>query len=1541
MEQVYSNNSSNAVGTDLHVLDLAITKTVIGAPLIGDPITYTLVFSYANGDETATNVVITDDIPISITHASLAYSYNGTYVSAVGGTTYVWDVADMTPGSRGIITVTGILSGRLPTQVITNVATIAAAQIDDNPANSVATSTFTAVSLPDLVINKQVYGPGAPPPGGSSATGVPGGPITYTLTFSNEGHTTAIGVIITDDLPATVTNVSVVSSGVAITSTGAAPAYEWDVAPLAPGDSGSITLVGVLPQPLPAEVFTNTAFISNNLTDKVPGNNSSAVFVYHCGNTVTVVNANDSGPGSLRQAVFDVCPGGLINFSMTYPAVITLTSGQIEVHKPVTIDGPGATNVAVSGNNASRIFNMSEPVSIDALTLRDGYTADNGGAIQTTSPLTLAAVAMLSNSADDYSGAVFGGSTVLISDSLFQENQAANSGAVWSSGPALITNTRFISNSATGDVGAFWVDSPAEIWNSFFQGNSADTYGALRAEDNLAIHNTAFLTNTAVNEAGAMYARRGEVIIEDSLFQGNSAGDYAGVMELYSSAAITDTRFIGNSSRGEDGAGFGVGAIYAGEPLTLKDSLFKDNKALNGFDAGAFYTYSTVEIINTDFINNSAGRDGGAVFVEGQLTIVNSLLAGNQAGNGRGEALYLNGSGTSYITHTTIASATQGSGSALYVAGGTLEAANNIIANYSTGINNAGGTVNEDNNLFAGNGTDRVGVTAGANSLSSSNASDAGFVDAAGGDFHLTSESWAVDKGTAAGVTVDFEADVRPGGNAFDLGYDETTFTGPVAVDDPESTDEDVALLISPLTNDTENDGDTLFIGQVGTSLNGTLTLSGTTQFTYTPAANWYGTDVFTYTVKEASQLSDIGTITVTVASINDAPVITNSHPVSVTMSEDGSPIPWNLTLYATDVESSGPALTWSVVTQPISGTATAIGSGSSKVVGFTPPDDFFGSAVFTVAVTDGELTDTVAVSVTVTPVNDAPVAVDDLENTDEDTPLTFSPLTNDIDVDGDILHIAQISTPISGTATLSGTTQVVYTPTLNFYGTDTFVYSVSDGQIADFGIITITVAPVNDAPVITNTRPVLVTMSEDNSPITWNLTLYATDIESSGPALTWSVATQGSHGVATATGTGDSKAIGYLPDLHWYGTDVFTIAVSDGELTDTVAVTVTALPENDPPQIIDARPLTVTMSEDGSPIPFALTLHAVDPDPIDVIVWTVDDQPDHGRALASGVGGSKVITYTPPANWYGTTVFTVSVADGEDSDAISVTVVVLSVNDAPLAVDDNNIMIRRDDDDNLFVLASDPVTIPVLLNDSDPTDNVFDSSGLTVGAVGSGSQGGTVAIHSNNLWVEYTPTDTFTGTEVFTYTARDSGGLEDTATVTVTVVNGDGGGKTEPDDADGKTIIIPKTGISGTITLTIHIPAGVADDTFALIYNELDTPGRGAPTGYQLAGLYFTLEAYLNQQLQPDYVFATPITMTLTYSDSDVADILRSEGSLTLLYWDADAGEWSSDGITVVERNTANNRLVVTIAHLTEFGLFGKPYNYYHLPILFKDFSP
>jgi hypothetical protein len=145
--------------------------------------------------------------------------------------------------------------------------------------------------------------------------------------------------------------------------------------------------------------------------------------------------------------------------------------------------------------------------------------------------------------------------------------------------------------------------------------------------------------------------------------------------------------------------------------------------------------------------------------------------------------------------------------------------------------------------------------------------------------------------------------------------------------------------------------------------------------------------------------------------------------------------------------------------------------------------------------------------------------------------------------------------------------------------------------------------------------------------------------------------------------------------------------------------------------------------------------------------------------------------------------------------------------------------------------------------------------------------------------------------------------------------------------------------GISSTLVYTdpqgsptiIQVPGEAVSETTTLVFTPVDT--ATAPVGLTFAGHAFTLEAFRDGTLLPGFVFSVPITIEIHYTDADIAGL--DEATLELRYWDGSA--WSTDGITVVEHDTANNRLVVSVAHLSEFGMFAEGFERLYLPLVLK----
>lgn len=220
-----------------------------------------------------------------------------------------------------------------------------------------------------------------------------------------------------------------------------------------------------------------------------------------------------------------------------------------------------------------------------------------------------------------------------------------------------------------------------------------------------------------------------------------------------------------------------------------------------------------------------------------------------------------------------------------------------------------------------------------------------------------------------------------------------------------------------------------------------------------------------------------------------------------------------DLLAQASDVEGS--TLTVNIVTGPAHGTLVENADGSFT---YTPHADYNGGDSFTYRVNDGELDSALAtVSLTVTPVNDAPVAGDASINTQEDQILTGNLLSYGIDVDGDSLSAVVVNAPAHGTLVLHADGSFTYTPHADYNGSDSFTYRLSDGTLdSNLATVTLTVAAVNDAPVayalISGPVP-------EDGVLQINLLSNTTDVD--GDTLTAHIAAAPQHGHLTVNADG------------------------------------------------------------------------------------------------------------------------------------------------------------------------------------------------------------------------------------------------------------------------------------------------------------------------------------------------------------------------------------------------------------------------------------
>lgn len=281
------------------------------------------------------------------------------------------------------------------------------------------------------------------------------------------------------------------------------------------------------------------------------------------------------------------------------------------------------------------------------------------------------------------------------------------------------------------------------------------------------------------------------------------------------------------------------------------------------------------------------------------------------------------------------------------------------------------------------------------------------------------------------------------------------------ATNDSFATDEDAPLSNSVATNDSTTSGGTLVYSLAGQGSHGTAAVNANGTFTYTPTANFHGSDSFTYTVVDTNANEQATrTVSITVNAINDTPI---ANTTNVSTSED-TPVIGTLT--GSDVD--GDTLTFS---------AGSVNPGHGGVVispdgGFTytPAANFHGTDTFSFKVNDGTANSAEAtVNVSISSVNDAPTVSNGSATVAEDAVLNGSVSSLGVDVDGDTLTYVVVTAPAHGGLVLSPDGTFVYTPNGNYNGPDSFTFRANDGTAdSGLGTVNITVTPVEDPLVLT-----------------------------------------------------------------------------------------------------------------------------------------------------------------------------------------------------------------------------------------------------------------------------------------------------------------------------------------------------------------------------------------------------------------------------------------------------------------------------------------
>ncbi|ELB2904010.1 tandem-95 repeat protein, partial [Vibrio alginolyticus] len=494
---------------------------------------------------------------------------------------------------------------------------------------------------------------------------------------------------------------------------------------------------------------------------------------------------------------------------------------------------------------------------------------------------------------------------------------------------------------------------------------------------------------------------------------------------------------------------------------------------------------------------------------------------------------------------------------------------------------------------------------------------------------------------------------------------------------------------------------------------------------TFTPTADWNGSEALTFTATDPSGESVSQTVNFTVAPVADI-VADNA-----TVVEDTATI---IKVLGNDTfEGDDKVVSLDTNHDPANGTVSVNPDGS---VTYTPNDNYHGTDSFTYIVTSGGVSESTTVNIDVTPVNDAPVATNDNAVTDEDTPVTIDVLPNDTDIDGDTLRIDSASVPSDQGTVEIVDGKLVFTPAENFHGDAEITYTVTDGSLTDQATVNVTVNAVNDTPVVESSIADQA-LAEDFTPYSIDLNTAFSDVDNADGELTFSVSGNSNIQVAIVNGIAT-----FTPTADWNGSETLTFTATDpsGEsVSQTVNFTVAP--------VADIESDRATVVEDTPTIIKVLGNDTFEGDDKAVSLDS-NNGPANGTVSVNPDGS---VTYTPNDNFHGTDSFTYIVTSGGVSESTTVNVDVTPVNDAPVAKDDTAVT----DEDT-------PVTIDVLPNDTD-----IDGDTLSIQSASVPETQGTVEIVDGKL--VFTPAENFNGDAEITYTITD-GSLTDQAKVAVTV---------------------------------------------------------------------------------------------------------------------------------------------------------------------------
>jgi VCBS repeat-containing protein len=629
----------------------------------------------------------------------------------------------------------------------------------------------------------------------------------------------------------------------------------------------------------------------------------------------------------------------------------------------------------------------------------------------------------------------------------------------------------------------------------------------------------------------------------------------------------------------------------------------------------------------------------------------------------------------------------------------------------------------------------------------------------------------------------------------------------PVAVDDSFVILEDQVLNGNAALNDTDAETASMVYTVIDAPDFGSVVMQPNGQFVYTPNANYFGSDMIVYHATDASGASDVATITISITSVNDTPVVVGETINGV----EDTVVTGNVATNDSDVETS--SLTYTVVTGPSSGSVVLTTNGTFT---YTPAANFFGTVEVVYRATDaGGLFGNATLVINLTAVNDAPLAVQDVISSAEDVTASGTVAANDSDPEGQPLTFS-FGTASNGVFSGAANGSFTFVPALNFFGSVTVPYTVCDNLgLCTGSNLVITINSVNDAPVAQND---VFTTNEDQI-LTGSVATNDSDIEPGD--LNYQLTGTVNNGTFTMSSSGQFT---YQPAAHYFGTQVVSYSVCDQQgACSSATLTLTVLSVNDIPVVVndaysvqEDQVLTANVSLNDSDIESSS------------LTYSLIQTTSVGNLSLQSTGA---FIYTPPTNFNGIQTFVYRACDGADACLnATVTITVSSVNDAPVV-----------QSEQVGMLMNTTLNDNVSLNDSDA-----DGESL-VYSFTAPNQG--VFVGQSSGAFSYVPAPNQLGTVVVPYIACDASNAcaSGVLTISISLVN------ESPSLADDTYYMNEDESYSGQVGVN-----DVDGDGHAITYVLLDSPDTGE----------FTFSAAGNFTYVPPLHYSGTVTFTVRGCD-------------------------------------------------------------------------